>query len=245
MVAVSGTRTALAATVKEFARTPILVALLVVLPAYFVGLLGVVLPDAQVVVSIPGWSAQSALSEGVLPMLGTLAAVMVAGIAGLFLTVDTLDADGWLALSGLPSRTLFVARAAALTGAAALASVAATVVLALHVVPEQPVVFLGATLVLAVTYGLTGAIVGVVFDRLAGVYVMLFAPAVDLFLLHSPLATDPPDAAVLSPGRWAGVAAIDAALTATPNWSALGAGVAYLLGVAVVAAVAVGYAVDA
>ncbi|MFB6068464.1 MAG: hypothetical protein ABEJ90_00880 [Halobacterium sp.] len=239
------TRTALSATVKQFARTPVLVALLVFLPAYFVGLLGVVVPDSTVPVHLPGTTLQTTLNEGMLPMLAALAAVMVAGIAGLFLTVDTLDADGWLSLSGLPASTLFAARAAALTSAAVLASVAATVVLSLLVVPERPVVFLAATVVLAVTYGLAGAVVGVVLDRLGGVYVMLFGPAVDLFLLHSPLATEAPAFADFTPGRWAGVAAMDAAFTADPRWGALGVGVAYLAGVAVVAALAVRHSVGA
>jgi len=242
---VTRTRTALSATVKQFARTPVLVALLVVLPAYFVGLLGVVLPDSTVPVHVAGTTTRTPLRDGMLPMLASLAAVMVAGIAGLFLTVDTLDADGWLALSGLPSRTLFAARAAALAGAALLASVAATGILSLLAVPERPLVFLAATLVLAATYGLIGAVVGVALDRLAGVYVMLFGPAVDLFLLHSPLATDAPGFAALTPGRWAGVAAMDAAFTADPEWGALGVGIAYLAVVAVVAAGAVRAAVRA
>lgn len=238
------TATALAATVKQFARTPVLVALLVVLPAYFVGLLGLVVPDAAVTATLPSATVETALNGAMLPMLAALAAVMVAGIAGLFLTVDTLDADGWLALSGLPARTLFAARATALAGAAVVASVAATVALSLLVSPEQPGVLLAAMAVLAVTYGFAGAVVGVALDRLAGVYVMLFGPAVDLFLLHSPLATDAPAFAAATPGRWAGVAAMDAALTADPNWTALAVGVAYLAGAASCAAVAVWYAVQ-
>lgn len=236
------TRTALAATGKQFARTPVLVALLVVLPAYFVGLLGLVLPDAPITASLPDATVETTLSGAMLPMLAALAAVMVAGVAGLFLTVNTLDADGWLTLAGLPARTLFAARTAALTGAAVLASVAATAVLSLLVGVEQPAVFLAATAVLATTYGLAGAVVGVVLDKLAGVYVMLFGPAVDLFLLHSPLATNAPTAAAVTPGRWAGTAAMDAALTGDPNWSALAVGVGYLAAAALAASAAVWYA---
>ncbi|QDX40739.1 hypothetical protein [Salarchaeum sp. JOR-1] len=227
--------TALAATVKQFGRTPALLALLVGLPAYFVGLLGYVLPDAPIAVHVPGLTARTTLVNGTLPMLAALAAAMVAGIAGLFLTVDTLDADGWLSLAGLPDRTLFVARALALTGAAVLAAAGASAVLALHVAPDQPVVFVASVVVLAVTYGLLGAVVGVLTSRLAGVYVLLFGPAVDLFLFHSPLATDPPTWAAAFPGRYAGVAAMDAAFSADPNWSALAWGVAYLAATAVVA----------
>lgn len=238
------TRVALGATGKQFARSPVLLALLVFLPAYFVGLLGFVVPDADVVVHLPEATVATSLNGGMLPMLATLAAVMVAGIAGLFLTVNTLDADGWLSLAGLPAPTLFLARAAALAAAATVASVVATGVLSVQVTPEQSGVFLAATVVLAVTYGLLGAVVGVAFDRLAGVYVMLFAPAVDLFLLHSPLATGAPAWADATPGRWAGVAAMDAALTTDPNWGALAVGVGYLGVVAVLAALAVRRAVS-
>ncbi|MGB9987569.1 hypothetical protein [Salarchaeum japonicum] len=233
------TTTALSATVKQFGRTPVLLALLIALPAYFVGLLGYVLPDAPITVQVPGMTVRTTLVNGTLPMLAALAAAMVAGIAGLFLTVDTLDADGWLSLAGLPARTLFVARALALAGAAVLAAAGASAVLGLHVVPDQPVVFVASVVVLAVTYGLLGAVVGVLTSRPAGVYVMLFGPAIDLFLFHSPLATDPPIWAAAFPGRYAGVAAMDAAFSADPNWSALAWGVAYLAVTAVSAGVVV------
>lgn len=235
--------TALSATVKQFGRTPVLLALLVVLPAYLVGLVGYVVPDTTVALHVPGVAAEAPLAAAIVAMLAPLAAGMVAGIAGLFLTVDTIEADGWLALAGLPTRTLFTARAVALSGAAVLASVAASAVLFLHVTPDQPAVFLASCVVFAVTYGLVGALAGVVVDRLAGVYVMLFAPTIDVFLFHSPLATDPPAWATYLPGRFAGVAAVDATFTADPNWGALAWGVAYLGVTAVLAGVAVAHAV--
>lgn len=238
-------RAAVSATGKQFVRTPVVLGLLVFLPAYFVWVLGAVLPSTTAVVSLPSVTAETTLAHGVLPMLAALAAAMVVGITGLFLTVRSLDADGWLLLAGLPTRTLFLARTVVLTVAAVAAAVTASAVLSVHVVPEQPVLFTVSVLVLAMTYGLIGAVVGVVLDRLAGVYVMLFAPAVDLFLLHSPLATETPSWAAAFPGRWAGVAATDAALTTDPNWGALVVGVGYAGTVAVVAAAAVRHAVEA
>lgn len=237
------TRTALAATVKQFARTPVLLALLVVLPAYFVGVIGAVLPDAPIRVRTASVATQTTLVDGMLPMLAVLAAVVAAAIGGLFLTVNTLDADSWLSLSGMPARSLFVARAGALLAVAVVASAAATAVLSVQTTPERVGVFLLATVVLAATYGLVGAVAGVFLNRLGGVYAMLFAPTIDLFLFHSPLATDAPAWADALPGRWAGTAAMDAAFATDPNWGALGVGVAYLAGAAVLAAVAVRHAV--
>jgi ABC-2 type transport system permease protein len=240
---VSRTRTALAATVKQFARTPVLLALLVVLPAYFVGVLGAVLPESTVRVETATVTTRATMVEGVLPMLAVLAAVVVAAVGGLFLTVNTLAADGWLSLSGLPVRSLFAARAGVLLAVAAVGSVAATAVLLVHASPERVGVFLAATVLLAATYGLVGAVAGAFLNRLGGVYAMLFAPTVDLFLFHSPLATDAPGWAALLPGRWAGTAAMEAAIGGDPNWSALGVGVAWFAVAAVFAGVAVRHAV--
>lgn len=238
------TRTALAATVKQFARTPVLLALLVVLPAYFVGLVGAVLPETPVRVETASVATETTLLEGVLPMLAVLAAVVVAAVGGLFLTVNTLDADGWLSLSGLPVRALFAARAGVLLAVAVVGSVAATAVMLVHVSPERLGVFLLSTVVLATTYGLVGAVAGVFLNRLGGVYAMLFGPTVDLFLFHSPLATDAPAWAALLPGRWAGAAAMDAAFSSDPNWVALGVSVAYVVVAAAVAGLAVRHAVS-
>jgi hypothetical protein len=107
-----------------------------------------------------------------------------------------------------------------------------------HVSPERLGVFLVATVVLALIYGLLGAVAGVFLNRLGGVYAMLFGPTVDLFLFHSPLATDAPAWAALLPGRWAGAAAMDAAFSGDPNWSAFGVGLAYFAVAAVVAGLA-------
>lgn len=240
----SRTRTAFTATVTQFARTPVLLALLVALPAYFVGLLGYVLPDPTVAVHVPGVDARLPLGDALLPMLAVLAATMVTGIAGLFVTADTLSADGWLVFSGFPGRTLFVARAASLGAVAAVSSSAGTAVLFAHTRPDNAAFFLAATVLAAATYGLLGAAVGALLGRLAGVYVMLFAPAIDFFLVHSPLATDPPAWATILPGAHAGVAALSAALTATPDWTELGVAVVQLGVVTVVAAVIVGRAVE-
>jgi ABC-2 type transport system permease protein len=240
---VTRTRTALAATVKQFARTPVLLALLVVLPAYFVGLIGAVLPETTIRVSTASVTTQTTLLAGVVPMLAVLAAVVASAIGGLFLTVNTLDADSWLSLAGLPAWSLFAARAGVLLAVAVLSSAAATGVMLVHASPERVGVFLLATVVLATTYGLVGAVAGVFLNRLGGVYAMLFAPTIDLFLFHSPLATEAPAWADALPGRWAGGAALDAAFTADPNWTALGVGVAYLAVAAVLAAFAVRRAV--
>jgi hypothetical protein len=240
---VSRTRTALAATSKQFARTPVLLALLVVLPAYFVGVVGAVLPDTIVRVHTATVTAETTLVDGLLPLLAVLAAVVAAAVGGLFLTVNTLGADGWLSLSGMPARSLFAARAGVLVAVAVVAAAAATGVMVLQTTPERVGVFLVATVVLAATYGLVGAVAGVFLNRLGGVYAMLFAPTIDLFLFHSPMATDPPAWAAALPGRWAGTAAMEAAYTADPNWTALGAGAAYLAVAAVFAAFAVQQAV--
>jgi 7,8-dihydropterin-6-yl-methyl-4-(beta-D-ribofuranosyl)aminobenzene 5'-phosphate synthase len=59
-----------------------------------------------------------------------------------------------------------------------------------------------------------GVVVGLLFDRMAGVYVMLSVPMSDVLVLQNPLATDRPEWATFLPGHHATDALFEAAFTA-------------------------------
>ncbi|MGB9966399.1 hypothetical protein [Halobacterium hubeiense] len=61
--------------------------------------------------------------------------------------------------------------------------------------------------------GILGVIVGIVLDRLPGVYVMLFAPMVDILMFQNPLATERPSWTAFLPSHFATNALMDAAFT--------------------------------
>lgn len=222
----------------EYARTPVLLALFAFLPAYAVGLFSFVAPDSTIQITTGGKVMSAALPAVVASLMAPMSAALVAGIAGLYLMRSSRGADGRLVLAGYRAREVVLARIALLAGVVALPSLASQLVLQVLHPPEAPVAFFAATVIVALTYGTVGALVGVMLERLAGVYLLLFLPLVDLFLFQNPLATERPALASYLPSHFPMEAAIEAALAGTVATDALGLGTVYLALLAIVAILA-------
>lgn len=65
----------------------------------------------------------------------------------------------------------------------------ATAVLTVTVDLEQPAWVMVGTFVAALSYGLFGVLIGVLFDRLSGMYLVLFAPLLDIAVFQNPMYT--------------------------------------------------------
>ena len=89
--------------------------------------------------------------------------------------------------------------------------------------------FATAAVLVGVTYGILGVIVGLVLGRLPGVYVMLFAPMVDILMFQNPLATASPTWTTALPGHFGTNALIDAAFVSDSGLSDLLAAGGYVL----------------
>lgn len=182
------TGAALAASARQYARTPVLLALLIAVPAYLVAVVGRVVPDAQV----PLYGVDGVTMTGAAAVFGTLmaplAVALVAGISGLFLA-DRADADRRLVVAGYRPWQLLAGRLGVLLGVTVLASAATLAALATVRLPDQPVAFAGALVLAGLGYGAVGALAGAALDRLPGTYVLLFAPTLDGFLIQSPLTS--------------------------------------------------------
>jgi hypothetical protein len=227
-------RAALGADLRSYARTPVLLALLVAVPAYVVVLFPLVAPDTAVPLEVDGATVTATLPEAVGTVTAPLAASLVAGITGLFLMGDAA-VDGRLALAGFRGREVVAARFGVLVAVGSLASGVAVAGLAPTVVPAHPAWFLVAVLLAALCYGLAGVLAGTLLDRLPGTYLLLFGPSLDLFLLQNPL-TDPPAVAEYLPTHYAVSLATEAALADSVTPGELGPALA---GVAVLGALAV------
>jgi len=215
---------ALVASARQYARTPVLLALLVAVPAYLVGVVGRVVPDAQV----PLYGVDGATTAGAAAAFGTLmaplAVALVAGISGLFLA-DRTATDRRLVVAGYRPWQLLAGRLGVLVGVTLLASAATLAALATVRVPDQPGAFVVALLLAGLGYGAVGALVGSALDRLPGTYVLLFAPTLDGFLVQSPLASGGSDLAGYLPAG-APVELAMAAAYGTPDLTVVGRGLA-------------------
>lgn len=225
----------LLAGIREYRRAPVLLALLVVLPAYLIGLFSVVIPASDVVLEVGGQQVETTLASAATAFTAPMVAALLAGVAGLFLMAG-VENDGRLLVTGYRPAQVVLARMGLLVLVSLLATAVAIGTMTLTYRPSAPAVFALAGVLAALVYGMLGVIVGIVLDRLAGVYLVLFGSMVDLFLFQNPLATDPPAAAAVLPGHFPMALAMEAAFTGTVDVSALGGSLAAL---AIGAAVAV------
>jgi len=227
-------RTAARMGLHEYARSPVLLALLVFLPAYFVGVLTYLLPASEVAVDVSGAGTVAVTTAelyGVL--LVPLMAALIGGIAGLFLMLNSRDADARLVVAGYRPLEVVLARFGLLAVAGLVATAVSLGMLAVEVVPDSPVPFVVAALLLALVYGTAGAFAGLLLSRLAGVYCMLFLPMVDVFFFQNPLVEEYHWLAPYLPGHFATKVAVDAGFSSAVTLEPLGLVLAYAVAVGV------------
>jgi hypothetical protein len=223
---------------REYARTPVLLALLVFLPAYVVLVFQSVVPEATVTLYLGDTTARAGIDATLTAFMTPMAAALLAGVAGLFLMRSATAADGRLVVAGLRPHQVVLARLGLLAAVSAVATGAAVAAMWLTFQPTRPLWFVAAALVAALTYGTLGVLAGTVFTRLAGVYLLLFGPMVDMFLYQNPLAPETPAVATALPGHFPLDVAMDAAFGGSPDPGSLALSLAYLGGAAALATAA-------
>lgn len=195
-----GTSVRLGAT--ELGRTPVLLALLVVGPAYVIYVFTLVAPDGPAIVHVGGETVRTTLPKAFPAFTTPMTAALLTGIAGLFLMQTAATADARAVVAGYLPHQIIIARLTILVGVALVATAVSVGVMLTAFRPEHLGWFLLATVLTALMYGLVGLLVGVLLDRLVGVYLILFGSMVDLFIFQNPLASDPPNVARWLPGHY-------------------------------------------
>jgi len=214
--------TALWSGATELRRTPVLLALLVVAPAYVIYLFTLVAPEGTAVVHI-GEDAVRAPLGGAFPAFTTpMTAALLSGITGLFLMHSSAVADSRLVVAGYRSHQVVLARLGLLLGVAAVATAVSVGVMLTAFDPEHVGWFVLGTGLTALIYGMVGVLAGVLLARITGVYLILFGSMIDLFIFQNPLATDPPDIAQFFPGHYPLRVAMDAGFTGSVEATAIG-----------------------
>lgn len=203
--------------IREFYRTPVLVAILLVLPAYLIGAFVFLVPKANVPVNIGETTATVSMSAYATIFETAVSTAILSGIAGLFLSLTSEAADDRLRLAGYSALELIAARVGTLAASIAVVT-AITVGVAVQVFqPANVWTFTAIVGLLGVTYGVVGVLVGRLFNKLGGVYVMLFVPFWDshVLLFQNMLAPDLAKWTEYLPGHNATAALFEAAFTAS------------------------------
>lgn len=163
------------ARLLEFVRTPITVAMVVVLPPVVVETYGRALTAFPALPSLGGDPATVGRLTGAL-----FAVAFLAGLVGLFQAISARTGDERLALAGFSPRALLACRLVTMVAVAALGAAVAFAALAWHEPVAAPVVAFGTLLLAGLVYGLIGVVVGTLLPRdLEGSLVLVFLADVD------------------------------------------------------------------
>ena len=203
---------------REYRRNRVLWILLVAVPAVFIGMAVVVTVDE------PG---PIALVEGTRHFTALLserrmhAATMVpitsaflAGITGLFVVTESADGDRRLVLAGFCSREVLAGRLGVIGAATVVTTAVAVTVSGAWYPPRQWLVFVGANVLIALTYAMIGVLVGPLTGRLGGLYLILMLAFIDVGLGQSVMFPNgPPAWGAFLPARGASQVMIDGAFT--------------------------------
>jgi len=192
------TRAATVMAFREQLRRPLLLVLLVAVPAYVVTRSIAITQPTPHQIGLPGGTTvvttMKALHGAV--MAGT-AIAFIAGLCGVFVMQSALAGDRRLVIAGFrPGETVF-ARLAVLSVDVALVVAVSLAVTALYFNPASWLRFAAAAVLIGVIYGLLGALFGAVLDRLSATYLTLFLVMTDLGIVQNPMFGNG------TPGRWA------------------------------------------
>ena len=208
----------LRAGMREYRRNRVLWALLVVVPAVFIGMAIMVTIDEPgpiaLVEDARHFTALLSQRRMHAATMVPITAAFLAGLTGLFVVTGSAGGDRRLVLAGLRPREVFAGRLGVIGAATVLTTVVAIAVSAAWYPPGQWVVFAAANLLIALTYATIGVLVGPLTGRLGGIYLILLLAFIDVGLGQSPMLGGPPAWGAFLPARGASRAMVDGAFTA-------------------------------
>ncbi|HZJ39467.1 MAG TPA: hypothetical protein VFD20_00760, partial [Demequina sp.] len=232
---------ALGAAGRQLGRMPVLWILVIGLPVAFISASIAVTPDDPTPVELVE-NGRRGLS--ILSMSDVHGAIMVpitigflASLAGLFVILDSAQADRRLSLTRFRPGEILGVRMTVIALAALVATAVSIAVTAISFHPESWLVFIGANVLMALTYATIGVIVGPLFGRLGGLYVLLVVPFLDIGLAQNAMFdAAPPAWGEFLPAHGAVRVMMDGAFTSTfDETGALLLALGWLLALAVTA----------
>lgn len=192
--------------------------LLVVLPVFFISLSFYITPDdpAPVILIERGIAQTQVLSmadvHGAIMVPITIA--FLAGLTGMFVVQGSLEADARLVLAGFKPREILASRVGVIALAGVLTTVVSLAITAIDFSPESWFWFATGNVLVAATYGMVGALIGALFGRIGGLYLMFLLPFIDVGIGQNVMfSAAPPEWGSFLPARGAVQVLVDAAFT--------------------------------
>jgi hypothetical protein len=195
--------TATAMAFRDQRRRPLLLVLLVILPAYVIARSIAITESTPHRVGLPGGDLITSTMKDIhgAVMAGNVIA-FVCGLVGVFVMQSALQGDRRLVVAGFRPGEAITARLVVVAAATALVVAISAIVTALYFDPGAWVTFVGGLVLIGLIYAELGALAGTTLDKLAATYLMLFLAMTDLGIVQNPMFGDgdPDGWAVVLPG---------------------------------------------
>lgn len=195
-------RTATAMAFRDQQRRPLVLILLVIVPAYVITRsIAETLPTPRQVGLPGGVLVNTTMKELHGAEMSGVTIAFVIALVGVFVMQSALAGDRRLVLAGFRPGETVLARLLVLLAATALVVAVSMLVTALEFSAASWPPLIVALALIGLIYGAIGALAGAVLDKLAATYLMLFLAITDLGIVQSPMfSTTPGRFAVLLPG---------------------------------------------
>lgn len=196
------TRTATAMAFRDQRRRPLVLILLVIVPAFVITRsIAETLPTARQIGLPGGVEVTTTMRDLHGAGMGGLAVAFVVGLVGVFIMQSALAGDRRLVLAGFRPGETVIARLLVLVLATVLVVAVAALVTAVNFTAASWPPLIAALALIGLIYGAIGALAGAVLDKLATTYLMLFLILTDVGIVQNPMFhTTPGRFAVLLPG---------------------------------------------
>ncbi|HEX6455979.1 MAG TPA: hypothetical protein VF009_05615 [Solirubrobacterales bacterium] len=195
-------RTATEMAFRDQLRRPLVLILLVIVPAYIVTRSIAETLATPRAIGLPGGvTVMTTMKDLHGAGMGGMTIAFVVALVGVFVMQSALEGDRRLVLAGYRPGETVIARLLVLGSATALVVAVTVVVTALNFTAASWGPMIAALALIGMIYGAIGALAGAVLDKLAATYLILFLVMTDLGVVQSPMFhTEPGSLAWLLPG---------------------------------------------
>jgi len=179
------------ATVMAFRdqrRRPLVLVLIVLVPAYVIlWSVAETKPTPRAIELDGGVWVRTTMKALHGPGMAGLMVAFLAALLGVFVMRSALAGDRRLVVAGFPARDAVLSRLLVLIGLTLVAVVVSALMLGLVLTPASWPAVIAALVLTGLIYAAIGALVGVLLDKLAATYLILFLIMTDLGVVQSPM----------------------------------------------------------
>lgn len=217
MTALARTRAATAMAFRDQLRRPLVLVLIVVIPAYVITRsIAETLATPRRIGLPDGIYVTTTMRELHGAGMGGIVVAFVAALLGVFVMQSALDGDRRLVVAGFRPGETVAGRLLVLIAGTTLVVAVSAIVTALNFDAASWIPLVSALLLLGLIYAAIGALAGALLDKLAATYAILFLVMTDIGVVQTPMFhVTPGRLAVLLPGYGPSRVMYDGAFSAT------------------------------